>query len=39
MNINEFDYEFYLDLYPDLRHLSKKNAYEHYINHGDSLFY
>lgn len=34
MNINDFDYKFYLELYPDLRHLSIENAYRHYIGYG-----
>lgn len=29
-----FDYDFYLDLYPDLRHFNKEEAYNHYLTFG-----
>ena len=31
---NNFDYDFYLETYPDLRHFKKMGSYLHYINHG-----
>ena len=30
----DFNYKYYLLKYPDLRHLSESQAYEHYITHG-----
>ena len=32
----EFDYEFYLATYPDLRNLNKEEAHLHWLNHGIS---
>lgn len=34
MDSNNFDYDFYLENYRDLRHLNKTDAYNHFINHG-----
>ena len=34
MDPTNFDYKFYLEKYPDLRHLNKSDAYNHFINHG-----
>jgi hypothetical protein len=30
----KFDYEFYLETYPDLKHMDKDSAYSHWINYG-----
>ena len=32
--MNKFDYLFYVNLYPDLRHLTMIQAKNHYTNHG-----
>jgi len=32
--IMEFDYEFYLATYPDLKNMDEKSAYSHWLNHG-----
>ena len=34
MDENLFDYQFYINLYEDLKNLTKKDAYNHYLNKG-----
>jgi hypothetical protein len=34
MDYQHFDYNYYINMYPDLRHFNKQDAYNHYINHG-----
>ena len=29
-----FDYKYYLETYPDLRHLNNTEAYQHWLNYG-----
>ena len=36
MNEFEFDYDFYLEMYKDLRHLTKDQALHHWKMHGEN---